>query len=464
MDTNSSQTRFDVVIFIVLLAAAVATRLSGLSHWHLMADEYYTFYDSMERSVTLTNPAYYLLTTLSFDAFGQSELSARLPAFLFGALSIPVFFLTWKRIIGTNAAIITAILILLSSWHLWYSQQARFYSAVFLFGLLAYYFFYRAIREDRVTYLVLGTITSLIAALFHLTAILIPAAFGIYCIVVLLFKSARAGNSPKVAKIFSGVCVVAGLAALAFLIPIMSTWADSGQSWGYAPLSFALQIAKYVQLPIVACALFGFLVLVVKDRWKAIFLLISIGVPVVGVLAASVFMPARPDYVFYILPLVLALAGIFCEESRQALNRNVLLGSSVTVILIVTMLPEFVSNYLGRNSLDFRDTIRFVEGKYEQGDQLMSFVGGFAHYSDRDFELLKIPGNVHDNSVRWSETMNRLQQSDGRTWIVLPISRKLPAMGLNKWLLTNARLVRRDTAVRFDYTHRGYEVFLVERE
>ena len=75
-----------------------------------MADEYYTYFDAYDRISSFANPAYYFLTVVSFEMFGVSELSARLPAFLFGALIVPVFYIIWSRLISENAALLGAAL------------------------------------------------------------------------------------------------------------------------------------------------------------------------------------------------------------------------------------------------------------------------------------------------------------------------------------------------------------------
>jgi hypothetical protein len=136
----------------------------------------------------------------------------------------------------------------------------------------------------------------------------------------------------------------------------------------------------------------------------------------------------------------------------------------LTALVVAVLLPEFASNYTGRNSLDVRDTLRFVEEQFQEGDRVMSFVGGFNHYTKRTYKLDRIPGNPYDGSVNWEKAFAALQVDGTRMWIVVPVSRKLPAPRLNRWLMENGRLAWRDTAVRFDYTHRGYEVFLIEPE
>ena len=454
----------DWAIFVGLLLIAIVTRVYGLSQWPLVGDEYHTYNKAYERLTSFVNPAYYFLTVVSFKFFGVSEWAARLPACVLGIFSVPVFYLTWNRVIGRNAAVVSALFVLFSSWHLWYSQSARFYSGVFLFASLAYYFFYRSIREDRFAFLAWSLLTMVLAILFHLTAALIPVSLGAYCFAVVLFRSSRAQNSIRVSAVFLGICIIIGLAALPFSYETLKAWENTGQKWGYNPILFGLQILKYVQVPIAVSAFFGGLILLHKDRWTAIFFGFSIIVPILFLLPVSAVSSVRPDYAFYTLPLIIGLAGVLCGEII-ALDRDRRFASvAVSVLIIVSLLPEFASHFTGKVSLDARDAISFIEREYQPGDRVVSFADGgvIGQYSKRTLEKSSVSHYVYDNSVDWASALHSYKNSSTRTWIILPISRKLPAKGLDKWLLLHGNLMWRKVATRFDYTHKGYEIFLVD--
>ncbi len=73
------------------------------------------------------------MNAMSARIFGiDSEFSYRLPAALFGILTIPLIFLIARPVIGTHAAILAALLLAFSEWHILTSRQARMY-APFLF-------------------------------------------------------------------------------------------------------------------------------------------------------------------------------------------------------------------------------------------------------------------------------------------------------------------------------------------
>ena len=160
---DTSKREWDLAILTGLTLLALATRSYGIAEWDLVQDEVFTVTRAAERYTSLRNPAYYVLVMGSFKLFGVSEWAARLPAMLLGILSVPVFYVTCRSVLGRNVALIGALLIIFSSWHLWYSQFSRFYAGVFLFGLLSYFLYYKAIRLGNPGYLAWAMLASMSA-------------------------------------------------------------------------------------------------------------------------------------------------------------------------------------------------------------------------------------------------------------------------------------------------------------
>lgn len=452
----------DLLVAVGLIIVALVMRVYGLWESPFSGDEWYTMSGADQRYKSLVNPAYYALVAGTFKVFGVSEWSVRLPAVVLGVLAIPIFFLTWRSVIGRNAALIGALLIILSSWHLWYSQFGRFYSGVFLFGSLSYFLYYRAVQLDSIKYLALALLFNALAALFHLSAVLVAASFALYALfVVLRGRWIKRPDEGRVARLFLAICLVAAPLAAYLGWPVLAGWHSSAQAWGYGPIGLTLQIVKYVQLPVAACALFGIVLMLYTDVQKAAFLAIGIGLPACILVGISSIMAARPDYMFFAIPLAYAASGYACEQVRLALRDRRVGGHALTAIVVVSMLPELISHYTGKATLDIREVVAFVDNAYRPGDRILNNTG-FSYYSRREIQLEPWFGNPYNDGKDWKAVLKPYAASAHRTWIILPIRRGPLAKGLETWLLSNARLVWRRYSKRFDYTFDGYQVFLVD--
>ena len=93
-------------------------------------------------------PVYYLYLKSFMAMFGQSDLLLRLTSVLCGTLSIIAMYFTGlekDRKTGLIAALFTAI----SSFLIYYSQEVRFYSLLFLFSALSLLFTIRLVKKNK---------------------------------------------------------------------------------------------------------------------------------------------------------------------------------------------------------------------------------------------------------------------------------------------------------------------------
>jgi uncharacterized membrane protein len=383
----SAQSNIAAVLGLTLLA--FITRYYGLSDWSLIGDEIYTVDLAAERYSSIINPAYYLLVLVSFELLGISEFAARFPAMLLGVLSVPVFFLTWRNLIGRNAALIGALLIIFSSWHLWYSQFSRFYTGAFLFGSLSYYLFYQALLRDDLGRLAGALVAAVVGFLFHATVVMVPVACGAYALLVVLRRSsAQAGLSRRVAKIFLVLCILGALVAAAALWELWQGREGRGVTWGDGPGEMLLQIVRNVQLPLVVAAFFGLVLLLRRNAWLGLYFLLGIALPAAFVLVAALFLNSRSVYLFYALPLIIVLAAVSAEEVRRALATHDRFASyALLAMILATLTPELLSHYTGRRSLDVRDAVAYIDSARRPGDVVIAFPDEFDYYARDRFPV-----------------------------------------------------------------------------
>ncbi len=465
IDSLDANPKADVLLVLGLTLLAFLTRNYLLSDSYLVGDEVTSVWFAAERAESLVNPAYYTLMLLSFKFLGVSEFAARLPAMLLGVLSVPVFFVTWRNIIGRNAALIGTLLIIFSSWHLWYSQYTRFYSGVFLFGSLSFYLFYEALLRDDLRRLAGALLAAGIGFLFHVTVAVALGACAVYALLIVIRGSSatQAGLSRRVATVYLALCALGALAAVPFLWDIWQGRQSRGVTWGSGPLIIARQIVAHVQLPIVVAALAGLAMLLRRHVWLGLYFLVGTALPIAFVLVAAAFLNSRTVYLFYALPLILALAAVLCEEVRRALAPDYALPShAVTVLLLALMTPEFLSHYTGKQSLDVRDAVAYIARERRPDDVVVSFLREFDYYAGDRYPIADVEGQTSVDANNPARNLDTLISEQNRVWLVLDRERQPLARDLESWLARHGQLVWRRWEKRFDYTYKAYEIYLVE--
>ena len=81
--------------------------------------------------------------------FGPREWAIRLPAVLLGIAGVPALYFLARRILRSREALLASFLLAVSYHHVFFSQNARGYTGLFLWGSLGSAFFLRALSSDR---------------------------------------------------------------------------------------------------------------------------------------------------------------------------------------------------------------------------------------------------------------------------------------------------------------------------
>lgn len=119
---------------IVLLAALL--RLPTLDAQSLWSDETATWFQSSGSFLDIFArtardnypPLYNILAWLSTRLFGDAGWTLRLPAALIGVAGVAMIYPVAVRLGGRSAGLLAALMLCLSGWHVWYSQEARTYT------------------------------------------------------------------------------------------------------------------------------------------------------------------------------------------------------------------------------------------------------------------------------------------------------------------------------------------------
>jgi len=172
--------------------------------------------------VFFPNPLFDLLAHASLVLFGESAWSIRLPAAVFGVAGVVVFYWLARRCLDVGWAIVAGALLAVSYHHIFYSQDARGYTAYLFFALLA---------TDRLLAL-MESMSRRTAVAYVLTSALTTYAhpFGIFLLAGQMAVALptvhwrrRHGDStgPSPAQI-SGTALLAGVATVVLYAPLIT--------------------------------------------------------------------------------------------------------------------------------------------------------------------------------------------------------------------------------------------------
>ena len=119
---------------------------------------------------------YSILAHVSIRAFGEQPWALRLPAMLFGIACIPALYF-FARLVTTNREALAACALMTVNYqHVWFSQNARGYTAVVVWTLLSSIFFLRLTGRSHTKDWLLYGITAALGAYTHLMMVFVVAA------------------------------------------------------------------------------------------------------------------------------------------------------------------------------------------------------------------------------------------------------------------------------------------------
>lgn len=262
---------------IVLLATCwgLLVRFDGLGSRPLVEDEYFSITAVqyiLEKGVpefptggyyTRALPVHYLQAA-SVRLFGDNEFAHRLPAALFGVLTLALVFLYARKFLPLLLAAVCVALLAVSSWQIEFSRFSRMYAA-FQCVTVAFFLVYRyAYFEGHEKLKYLPHAIALIAVIFHeLGIFLLPFLF----LPLFMERNASPGATPpRNRRTFALVSLATTLAAVAYWklegrlrdFHVQQTWPDGFRMWRPPSLG---PVGAYNVLPMTGNALGLFLII-----------------------------------------------------------------------------------------------------------------------------------------------------------------------------------------------------------
>jgi mannosyltransferase len=432
---------FPSFILVGILLTAFILRLYNLNVG-IWFDEIITYISYVNRPfgeilTTYDNQNNHLLYTLfarlSFLTFGESVWSLRLPAVLFGVGSIWAVYLfscwvgTWRE------GLLSAALLTFSYHHVWFSQNARGYTALLFWTILSSWLLVRALREDKVGLWLMYGVTTALGMLTHITMAFVIVAHGVVYLVS-VYDSGRENRREKWLGGFIGFAV-AGLLTFQFyalVLPQLLNWQGGGvSSWqgrvAVAPwkspiwmmgellkganISLGSGTLLLLTIPVFGAGLFDF----ARKKSSVVFLLI---VSVLAGLAVIVGLGSTllPRFFFYamgfaaiILVRGLMLSGDFLS---RALHLDPVRAPVVGVALCATVIAGLGNSVAGayQPKQDYAGALEYVQNQRRPGDIIIT-VGLTVFPYQRFYK-------VDWDNVTTLEELDRARSRGARTWLI----------------------------------------------
>jgi len=365
----------------------------------------------------------------------ESEVVVRSLSVVAGSLTVPVIYALGRRMFGTRAGLISALLLATNAFHIRFSQEARAYTLVVLLTSLSSLFFIRAIeRQSRAAwagYVLTGTL----AVYSHFLAVLVLGAhlaslvalrprdvpwrrlvvsicmMGLFLVPLAIFVFTRdhgqLGSVPKfrpsdVYSLFDSFTGGGKLLVLAYFVPCCIAFVHAFRTWFRSKLSF--------------------------ETWRYAFLLKWLFGPILVGVAISLFEPLLVARYFIIcLPPLVLLAGV----GISSLSARWVRTSGLVLLLALSGRATF-SYYSYPEKEDWRGATAYVVSHALPSDGIFFYIDtgrlGFDYYVRRLSPTSQTWKIVFPESLDWGQELTNeepehaialLPQCCDRVWLVL---------------------------------------------
>ena len=240
-EMNSWINRFRID-YLVLILICTAIRILHIDTFDLWGDEIYNFFHVNTFFLSVRKTPLYIMVNLIYKALlPESSLYLhnfvpRIPALMFGILTVLTLYDGFKRFLGNTPAWIVAILSCTAYPLIIYSRESRFYSMTHFFVAASLWFFLAILKDPTRKRMIGLTVTAVLGFLTY------PyLTFSIFFMYLILFIHMSSIDKRADRKFFLLSFLVYAAISGAFLILMRKSFS----SGAYAPLGYSFPFFVY---------------------------------------------------------------------------------------------------------------------------------------------------------------------------------------------------------------------------
>ncbi len=374
---GKNQSLLQLTILGAILVIASVLRFYKLGMWSFWSDEIFSISrleDGFNFSIFRQSLAINLIRAAT-TWLGTSEWSARLVPAAIGTLTIPALYFPCKKLGGPWVALTASAMLAVSPWHLYWSQNARFYSLLFLLYNLGLLIFFIGVEENRQTYLAGSLILFGLAARESLVTLFIAPVVFVY--ILLLYFLHRDSPGIRWQKIWLFI-IPGAILGLSFAWPYLNNlgaWLSAFSRVNNTPFWLLSGTIYYTGLPTIMIACLGALYFLPEKNRMVLMMAVSALLPLFLLMGIASFHYTANRYIFMTLFSWIFLAALTAIKIFEDLApRSVLLGSAALLIVLGSSLSDdlLYYQYQNGNRADWKSAFEYVNDHLETGDIVVS--------------------------------------------------------------------------------------------
>lgn len=359
LDFSVSRNSWWVLLLLVLIGTGL--RLYNLTYQSLWYDELHSMIPTnpentilavIEYAKTDQPPLFFIYLHTFFKFFGYTEFNGRLASAIVGILGIPAVYLLGRAVKNQETGLAAALFTTVNYYHIYYSQDVRFYGLLFLLSCLSFLFFIRAIKTEGWTdYLFYFVCTTLLLYTHYYGIIIFVSQAAILLAVSIRKKKARSLFVSLAVGLGVAICYAPWLPTVLQDSKIQSFWIEKPTL--YFVVTYLLE---YMGRDYISCTLFLAMGVLFIRNWLSpdkktpleylvvvLWILFSYGIPFVWSLVDTPLLYVR--YTMVTLPAWLVLLAIGYQGIQQ---RN--LKYAVIAIIFISSIANLTLriNYYSR--------------------------------------------------------------------------------------------------------------------
>ena len=427
-----------LLILLALVILAFVARLYRLDQG-IWLDEIFAYVHYVSQSAgriftTFDDPNnhlfYTLSASLSIDLFGEGTWALRLPAAVFGVACVPALYYFARQVSSVRESLFSAALLAFAYHHVWFSQNARGYTALLFFSLLSSAFLVRAMRSGSMREWLFYAVAAALGVMTHLTMGFVSVAqFAVYMAPIVTGRSAQQGLDRWSG--FLGGFVTGGLLSIlayAFVLPqmlgggLVSGTEGTVEEWTN-PVWMVLEVIRGLQIgfagglvALVAFTVFALGMIDYSRKQPVVPALLLVSSVLGFLVMISINYTLFPRFFFFAMgfAVIIVIRGAMLTGTgigrllRLPRAENGWPGSVLCAGLVAVAVLSMPLAYGPKQ--DYEGALQFVERERVAGDTVVTV--GIADYPYGSFY------STDWVAVDSLEKLNKVRAQSSRTWMV----------------------------------------------